>query len=284
MAFYNVFLHPLRGFPGPKLWAATPLPAALNILRRKPHRKILELHNEYGSVVRVGPNELAFAHADAWKDICGHLKKGQAENGKDPKYTNEEMDKSLLSASRERHGPLRRILAHAFSARAMADQQPLINEFIDMFLQRLRDHGQNGMRPINMTKWYEWATFDIIGNLAFGESFGCLQNSKSHPWVNILFASMKFIPTMQAVTDFPFFWAMKPILLALFMPQEAVKGRQANIEFSRQALKRRLKLGKSRPDFVEAMIKPGAEHVSIESFLSLLSTFFLSSGLKHYYV
>ncbi|KAJ6027337.1 Trichothecene C-15 hydroxylase [Penicillium canescens] len=259
-AFYNVFLHPLRGFPGPKLWAVSPLPAALNILRGMPHRRILELHNEYGSVVRVGPNELAFAHADAWKDICGHLKRGQAENGKDPKYLNEETDKSLISASRERHGPLRRTLAHAFSARAMAEQQPLINSFIDLFLRRLREHGENGMKPINMTQWYEWTTFDIIGNLAFGESFGCLQNSKSHPWVDILFASMKFIPLMQVLHDLPFFNALKPILLALLMPSEVVKNRQATINFSREALRKRLNLGITRPDFVDAMLKPGAEH------------------------
>lgn len=166
----------------------------------------------------------------------------------------------------------------------MADQQPLINEFIDLFLQRLRDQGQNGMRAIDMTKWYEWTTFDIIGNLAFGESFGCLQNSKSHPWVDILFTSMKSIPMMQAMTDFPFSWSMKPILLALFMPRDVVKSRLASIEFSRQALKRRLELGISRPDFLEAMLKPGSEHVSIEPFLSLLSTSSPSSGLKHYSV
>ena len=136
----------------------------------------------------------------------------------------------------------------------MADQQPLINEFIDLFLQRLREHGQNGTRPINMTKWYEWTTFDIVRNLAFGESFGCLKTSKSHPWVDILFTSMKSIPMMQAVIDFPFFWAMKPILLALFMPRAVVKSRLASIEFSRQALKRRLELEISRPDFVEAMV------------------------------
>ncbi|KAK1715451.1 cytochrome P450 monooxygenase, partial [Colletotrichum acutatum] len=97
---YNLFFHPLRHYPGPKLWAATPLPAAINILRGTPHLTILELHKRYGDVVRVGPNELALAHADAWKDVCGHLKRGQDENGKDPKYGNEEMDKSLISASR----------------------------------------------------------------------------------------------------------------------------------------------------------------------------------------
>ncbi|KAL5362245.1 cytochrome P450 [Aspergillus floccosus] len=259
-AFYNLFFHPLRGFPSPKLWAATPLPAALNILRGKPHKKILELHNIYGNVVRVGPNELAFAHEEAWKDICGHLKRGQAENGKDPKYLSEDIDKSLIAASRERHGPLRRVLAHAFSARAMAEQQPLINSFIELFLQRMHEHGGNGAKPINLTKWYEWTTFDIIGNLAFGESFGCLHHSKSHPWVETFFTSMKSIPLMQVVSDLPLFHVLKPILVPLLMPRDVMESRYANVEFARQALKKRLDLGIERPDFVQAMLKPGAEH------------------------
>ncbi|KAK7224826.1 hypothetical protein V2G26_012829 [Clonostachys chloroleuca] len=256
IAIYNVFFHPLRQFPGPKLWAISALPTALNIARGSPHKKILELHKKYGDVVRVGPNELAFAHDDAWKEICGHLKHGQPENGKDPKWTNEDVDQSLISARRERHGPLRRILAHAFSARAMVEQQPFINEYIDLFLQRLRENGDNGTKPLNLTKWFEWATFDIIGDLAFGESFGCLRDSKSHPWVNILFSSMKSIPLMQVMRELPFSSALLPLFLFCF-GGEVMRNRQTSIDFSRETLKKRIGLGMIRPDFVHAMLNNG---------------------------
>lgn len=260
-AVYNVFFHPLRRFPGPILWAATSVPAALNILSGKPHKKILELHNQYGDVVRVSPNELAFSHPEAWKEICGHLKRGQPENGKDPKYLNEDIDKSLISASRERHGPLRRTLAHAFSARAMAEQQPLINSFIDLLMQRLRQHGEDGTNPLNMAKWYEWATFDIVGNLAFGEPFGCLHNSKSHPWVDILFDSMKSIPMVQILSDLPLSFILKPLFF-IVLSRDVVSKRQASIEFSREALKKRIGMETDRPDFVQAMLNKEAEYVS----------------------
>lgn len=228
----------------------------MNIARGSPHKKILELHKKYGDVVRVGPNELAFAHDDAWKEICGHLKHGQPENGKDPKWTNEDVDQSLISARRERHGPLRRILAHAFSARAMVEQQPFINEYIDLFLQRLRENGDNGTKPLNLTKWFEWATFDIIGDLAFGESFGCLRDSKSHPWVNILFSSMKSIPLMQVMRELPFSSALLPLFLFCF-GGEVMRNRQTSIDFSRETLKKRIGLGMIRPDFVHAMLNNG---------------------------
>ncbi|EKG13709.1 Cytochrome P450 [Macrophomina phaseolina MS6] len=236
----------------------------------KPHKKLLELHQQYGDVVRIGPNELAFAHADAWREICGHLKQGQPENGKDPKYLDEESNKSVIAASRERHGPLRRMLSHAFSARAMAEQQPLINRYIDLLMQRLRERGENGMKALDMVEWYNWTTFDIIGDLAFGESFGCLENSKSHPWVDILFDSMKYYPIMQALHDFPMFKVLKPILLALFMPRDLLRKRQTSVEFSRETLHKRINLGTERPDFVEAMLKKRDGYVSLWLFYATI--------------
>ncbi|ETS83962.1 hypothetical protein PFICI_05838 [Pestalotiopsis fici W106-1] len=251
---YNLYLHPLRKFPGPMLWASSALPAALNNVSGKPHIKLLDLHRQYGEVVRIGPNELAFAHADAWKEICGHLKHGQHEHGKDPKYADESLDKSLISTSRERHGPMRRTLAHAFSARAMADQQPLINRYINLFLQKISERCNNGTVALDMTDWYEFMTFDMIGDLAFGESFGCLEKEKAHPWVNILFDSLKFLPWLQAINDFPFFSILKPSYFVLLMPRDILRKRQDSIEFSKASLGKRLSSPITRPDFVDAML------------------------------
>ncbi|OHW90976.1 trichothecene c-15 hydroxylase [Colletotrichum incanum] len=252
---YNLFFHPLRRYPGPKLWAATPMPAALSILRGTPHLKVLELHKRYGDIVRIGPNELALSHAEAWKEVCGHLQRGQEENGKDPKYTNEEADMSLISASRERHGPLRRLLSHAFSARAMAEQQPLMDRHIDLFIQRLRQNGEGGSKPLDGSKWMEWITFDIVGDLAFGEPFGCIQTATSHPWVDGLFDSMGSVPVIQALNDFPFFTMLKPLYFIFFLPRRLLEQRRLSQLFAEEHLKKRLSLGGDRPDFVQAMIK-----------------------------
>ena len=36
--------------------------------------------------------------------------------------------------------------------------------------------GQNE-NHIDMTKWFEMVAFDILGEMAFGESFGCIEQS-----------------------------------------------------------------------------------------------------------
>lgn len=57
---YNLFLHPLRQYPGPPSWAASPVPKALHVLMGMYARKTVEFNGIYGPAVRVAPGELAF--------------------------------------------------------------------------------------------------------------------------------------------------------------------------------------------------------------------------------
>ena len=71
-AFYNVYLHPLRAYPGPKLWAATRIPRVYYRVTGQLVWKEIELHRKYGSVVRVAPDHLTYTTETAWKTIYGH--------------------------------------------------------------------------------------------------------------------------------------------------------------------------------------------------------------------
>ena len=67
---YNLFLHPLAGrFPGPKLWAASRLPFIYCLLTGKLIHRQRELHEKYGDVIRIAPDEVSFANERAWDDI-----------------------------------------------------------------------------------------------------------------------------------------------------------------------------------------------------------------------
>lgn len=66
---YNLFVHPLRGYPGPPSWAASPVPKALHVLVGTYGRKTVEFHGIYGPAVRVAPGELAFI-GGALLDLC----------------------------------------------------------------------------------------------------------------------------------------------------------------------------------------------------------------------
>ncbi|KAL7907400.1 cytochrome P450 [Trichoderma velutinum] len=247
---YNVWFHPLRKYPGPRLWAATRIPYARMIFSGTSHRKILELHQIYGDVVRVAPDELAYIDGNAWNDIMGHRKRGQGENGKDPIFWKSQQH-SVISADRENHTRMRRTLAHGFSAQAMMDQQPLIQGYVDMLISRLRENCADGTRPLEMTSWYNWATFDIIGDLAFGEPFGCLQNSDYHPWVSLLFTRIRTSAINNVLRRFPF----GDKLIQLLVSKQARKQFQEHYQLTREKVNKRLAETDPRSDFMEVMTK-----------------------------
>ncbi|OPB41811.1 cytochrome P450 monooxygenase [Trichoderma guizhouense] len=247
---YNVWFHPLRKYPGPRLWAATRIPYARMIFSGKSHRKILELHQTYGDVVRVAPDELAYIDGTAWNDIMGHRKRGQGENGKDPVFWKSQQH-SVISADRENHTRMRRTLAHGFSAQAMMDQQPLIQGYVDMLISRLRDNCADGTRPLEMTSWYNWATFDIIGDLAFGEPFGCLENSDYHPWVSLLFTRIRTSAANNVLRRFPF----GEKLIQLLVSKQDRQKFQEHYQLTQEKVNKRLAETNPRADFMEVMTK-----------------------------
>lgn len=83
---YNIFFHPLRKFPGPVTSAISNIPFIVNGMRGDGVFWVVELHQKYGEVVRVAPNELSFSGNAAYKDIHGHKKPGQSTLEKDPQF------------------------------------------------------------------------------------------------------------------------------------------------------------------------------------------------------
>lgn len=56
---FNLYFHPLREFPGPRLAAVTPVYLVWKTISGQRHMFILRLHEKYGEIVRVKPNELS---------------------------------------------------------------------------------------------------------------------------------------------------------------------------------------------------------------------------------
>ncbi len=58
---------------------------------------------------------------------------------------------------------MRRVLAHAFSEKSLREQEPLIQDYVNLLMSSLHEAAEEG--PQNMVSWYEFVTFDIIGML-----------------------------------------------------------------------------------------------------------------------
>jgi len=137
-----------------------------------------------GPVVRVMPNELAFNTPEAFEDIYGH-RQGRPNMTRDPIHVGavEAIPgaSNLTMADEANHPRQRRALAHAFSKRALYEQEPILLGYVEKFISNMKRFAEEG-KPVNLVSWFCYTTFDIIGDLSFGEPFGCLEEGTKTPF------------------------------------------------------------------------------------------------------
>ncbi|EHK22060.1 uncharacterized protein TRIVIDRAFT_222494 [Trichoderma virens Gv29-8] len=252
---YNLYLHPLHRFPGPKLSALSYYPYYRLLVSGVGYLTVMDLHMKYGPVVRISPNSLSFSHPDAMNDIRGHRKAGQPEHPKEPMGREFHL-KDIIGAERADHARYRRSLANGFSYQAMLDQEPIIQEYIDQLMESIEKHSANGTQQIDMVRWFNYTTFDIIGDLSFGEPFGCLQSSTYDPWVQLIFSTVKSLVHIAALK---YLRIIPRRILNYLMPYLMPKGLSTkhaeNQRLSAMKVKKRLEANSTRPDFIASMTK-----------------------------
>ncbi|KAF8461531.1 putative cytochrome P450, partial [Kalaharituber pfeilii] len=259
--FYNLYLHPLAKFPGPKLAAISPLWFSVAALSGKQAEYYKEVHRKYGSVVRVAQNDLSFTSPAAWKDIHSHhagqptfIKAGFYYQ--DPKHLT--LPNIINEANVAKHAQVRRLHAPAFSAKALKEQETIIDRYINLLVQRLwkryadRQKGPDG-EYCNFVDWYNYTTFDAIGDLAFGDStaFACLENERSHPWVSTLLDSIFFLGSRDVFRCYPFMVNVGNWLT----PKKITNVRARSIKYSREMVKQCMSKETDRKDFMNYMVQ-----------------------------
>ncbi|KAJ0117746.1 Cytochrome P450 monooxygenase hmp1 [Diaporthe amygdali] len=215
---YNVYFHPLRKYPGPKLWAASSLPWGFSFLAGEIHNSLMDLHNKYGSVVRVAPDELSFSSPDAWEDVYGRYKAGKRKENMKPNWYASRDSNDILGAELGDHGRIRKVLDFGFTTSAMLDQEPAIMGFVDLLFERLK--ARAGDASVDVWKWYLYTLFDITGNLAYGEPFGCLEQSMMHPWVDFVISNIKLTYILLLCMRIPFFFFYSPVIATSMSREE----------------------------------------------------------------
>ncbi|RYP54707.1 hypothetical protein DL768_000531 [Monosporascus sp. mg162] len=174
--FYNLVLHPLAAFQGPLLWRASRIPWTLSLLRGKLVLDSPKMHKEYGPVVRVAPNELARGMYGVPAFLPPHLQN---------------------TTNKEHHRALRKALAPGFSDASLRVQESVMAEYIHLLIRRLKEKSKNG--ALNLELWYRYVIFDIICELAVGESFRCLESDDVHPWIQAIVDGGKAVSFLTAI-------------------------------------------------------------------------------------
>ncbi|TEA10390.1 Cytochrome P450 monooxygenase aclL [Colletotrichum sidae] len=268
---YNAFFHPLRRFPGPRLAGVTRAYYLWFDVRGVSHWKVKEWHEKYGQVVRIAPGELSYTSSQAWQTIYGFPnKEGTGNFEKDAQWWNKNVNgvENILTADDAGHKRMRRLQNPAFSDKALRAQESVIAGYVRLLVHRLHGQvsadgdgdgsaggdagGDAGGAPVDMNSWYNFATFDIIGDLAFGEPFYCLRDATWHWWLHAVFDIFQAGTYLRAARRFS--WPFSELLL-LLIPRRLIETRVAQFNFGVERVNKRLEQKTDRPDFMHYMLQ-----------------------------
>ncbi|KAK0344296.1 hypothetical protein LTR94_014996 [Friedmanniomyces endolithicus] len=257
---YTLYIHPLAKVPGPKLNALTRVPYVRHLLAGTTVDNVSRLHGKYGDVVRVSPNEVSCISADAWQDIYGFRTgklRGHLNMQKDPTWYVKPSNgvPSILLANDADHARGRRTLAHAFSEKALAEQEPVVQDYVDQLVSRLKEVTSKSAEPVDMVAWYNWTTFDIISALLWGEPFGSLQDMATHKYIHVLLDSVKSFSMFYIMS----YWPVTKYLGNLIIDQKIMAGRREYLGWITSQTKKRVERETQRPDFMTAILKHNGE-------------------------
>ena len=248
---YHAFVSPLSRYPGPFLSKFTRIPFTIYSLCGTPHAALLRWHQRYGPVVRIGSAEVSYVSPEVWRDAWanrpGHEEFPKARWDVPPNGV-----RSILTTGRLEHSRYRRLLSHAFSAQGLAAQEPLIQRYVDLYLTQLTKQSSNQSTQ-DMVSWFNWTTFDLIGDLAFGEPFGCLERCETHQWIADIFGNLNFGVWAVQLRSLGLL-----SLLPFVTPKHLAEARKRNYQFAADKIERRLEQNKpdaDRGDFWDEVLK-----------------------------
>ncbi|KAL8734715.1 MAG: hypothetical protein Q9181_003104 [Wetmoreana brouardii] len=250
----NIYLHPLSKFPGPKLAAATPIPFVKNNVSGNMVDWVMGLHAKYGEVVRTGPDELSFITPSAWQDI--YATKPQLPKVLKGFFTSYNGVPSIGSHTvPEEHDRQRKILSHAFSERALRSQEDILKHYTDLLITKLKEQivqtEKTSSVTLDISSWYNYTTFDMIGDLLFNDPFHSLETAADHPRVEAIFTGIKFAVFITSFDRFP---PMDTIVKKL-MPQSIRDAAEQHFRWSQEKITQRIESGSKRPDFMTYILR-----------------------------
>jgi cytochrome P450 len=171
---YRIFFHPLAKIPGPFLAKITGHWRNKRIWRGTWHDDILELHERYGRVVRIAPNEVAVVDQNAMKQLYGHGHNAEKTDWYatwDPPIS---APAFFSVRDRKLHSFLRKRVSSAYSMTSILKYERPIQELLDLMIQKLRKHAEAG-NVVDLDPWAGAFAFDVVGRLGYGAPLGHLE-------------------------------------------------------------------------------------------------------------
>ncbi|KAK8076208.1 cytochrome P450 [Apiospora phragmitis] len=235
---YLAFFHPLAKYPGPFLAKFTDAYGAYHGWKGDIHLDMWRAHQKYGDYVRYGPNKLMVNTAEGLRDIynVGAGSKFMKATAYAPMV--HRAPNTLTIRGGKDHARRRRIMAQGVSEKAQRGYERRIMSHIDK-LCKVAYSSETGSEPMDMSKWCNYLSFDIMADVVFGAKYNLLENERFRYVTEVIDKSNV---RMSALIQFPDFAALK---IDKYIFREAIVARNRFVKFIMRVVKDRVEKGKT---------------------------------------
>ena len=156
------------------------------------HRWTQRLHEKYGPIVLIAPNEVTISHPEV------HHKIHAMGSGfyKGPLYDSVDggRARSLFSMrDPKEHAQRRKLFSRAFTQVSLRENwEPTVRQMVNLAIDQIKHDAELGTADVY--KWWHLLTSDVISTLSFGESFHMLEAGEKTEYFSALkYAGMQII-------------------------------------------------------------------------------------------
>ena len=245
---YNLYFHPLRKYPGPRHVAASRLPITNASIRGTYVTWLQALHEHYGPVVRIAPNELSYTDDRAWGDICNPNPAAlwgmnRHQNFADLLGGEVIIPDPTMPRAEQKHSMMRRAFLPSLTKRALAAQEPLIACHVNDMVRQVAGNltGSHDAHAL-----YACVASNISSDLFLGESLNLFNETRLVPWIQSITLFAKGTAVVMALDRFTLTRNIIKIPAYIF----GTKLRNKFLNFAYERIDRRLAMDTDRPDML----------------------------------
>ncbi|KAI9295030.1 cytochrome P450 [Neoconidiobolus thromboides FSU 785] len=199
---YNLYISPLRKIPGPLINQIFPFLPRYYLFNGTFHLYVTGLHEIYGSAVRLNWDSISFCSDEAAKRINSTytFPKSRKTNGF------QVVGETILSTrDKEFHRQRKKILAFSFSDKTISNVEYLVKQNVNILVNKIEEKALKG-EYFNIGLLFNYFSFDVIGDVAYGKSFDMLKNGY-HPvigWIKNFFVIAVFVGPFPFLKHYKF--------------------------------------------------------------------------------
>lgn len=142
---------------------------------------------------------------------------------------------------------MRRSMNHAFSEQALRSQEDIITGYVHLMIAKLHLQAKT-QASVDAARWMNATTFDITGDLTFGEPFGALDADADYPWIEHLFDGLKWMNISTTLMQYSIVGT--PVIALMQKLPALSQAREKYLGYVDQRLDKRVGSKTDRNDFI----------------------------------